>query len=65
MAKVSAAFEKVFGGVNGAASIRDGKKVMRVGKTARDKANGHVAGRKNIREWVEAGRKGEGQWVKR
>lgn len=65
MAKVSAAFEQVFGGVNGAATIRDGKKEMRVGKTSRDKSKGHVAGKKNIREWVDGGRKGDGEWVKR
>ena len=65
MAKVSAAFEQVFGGVNGSATIRDGKTEMRKGKTAADKAKGHVAGRKNIRQWVEGGRKGDGEWVKR
>lgn len=60
-------FNKVFG------NIGNGKKVvgytdatkkhtceMRVGKTARDKANGHVAYQKNRRVWDNVAHK----WVK-
>lgn len=52
-----AAFEKVFGGVNvsfsrsNEAMRSNGRTEIRQGKTARDKANGHVPYQKNKREW--------------
>ena len=54
--KHSKAYLQVFGGVgNGSKTVgydADGNPViMRVGKTARDKANGHVAYKKNRRLW--------------
>ena len=61
--KVSKAYEQVFGGVNNS-FIRDGKKEMRVGKTSRDKAKGHVAGQKNRRVWDDGGKAGSGKWIK-
>lgn len=51
------AFDKVFGGVNVSFSrnteiMREqGRTEIRLGKTARDKANGHVAYQKNRRVW--------------
>jgi len=73
-----AAFEKVFGGVNGSATKRvssenagrnEKGQEMRVGKTKRDKANGHQPYKKNVRIWDggSAGKKGgsSGAWVKR
>ncbi|WFZ78543.1 hypothetical protein MQM1_061 [Aeromonas phage vB_AsaP_MQM1] len=52
--KHSKAYEQVFGavgiGLKTVGKDADGKPVvMRVGKTARDKAKGHVAGKKNRR----------------
>lgn len=79
-AERSAAFEKVFGGVNGKAtkrvSLENARKgevyqAMRVGKTKRDKANGHNPNSKNVREWVSFSGKAArgagvtGEWVKR
>lgn len=60
--KHSKAYEKIFGGVgNGTKTVgkdADGKPViMRVGKTARDKAKGHVAGKKNRRFWDDKAHK--------
>ncbi|QEG09125.1 hypothetical protein HWC29_gp061 [Aeromonas phage 4_4572] len=54
--KVSKAFEQVFGQVGNGSKIigkdEHGKpREMRVGKTERDKANGHVPYRKNRRIW--------------
>lgn len=53
-----AQFDQVFGnaGNNGKVigytdATRKHKREMRVGKTARDKANGHVAYQKNRRVW--------------
>lgn len=67
--EMKAAFEKVFGAVNTAATRRDGKTEMRVGKTKADKAKGHCAWKKNVRifEAGSGGRKGgtAGQWVKK
>ena len=66
--KFSKAFDKIFGQVNTSATSRKANtagvhSVMRVGKTAKDKANGHIAGKKNRRVWSsERGRAGE--WVK-
>lgn len=70
MSKVSKAFEQVFGGVNVSASSRSAvhnggtHKEMRVGKTAKDKANGHIAGKKNRRVWDDGGWRFAGQWKK-
>lgn len=63
---MSKAYEQVFGQANLSAPVKDGTKVMRVGKTARDKAKGHIAGKKNRRIWDDGkGSKGSGgQWVK-
>lgn len=75
-----AAYAKVFGGVNTAATKRvsadnagkgESAQEMRKGKTARDKANGHRAYVKNVRVW-DAGSVGRGKgavgstgaWVK-
>lgn len=75
-----AAYEKVFGGVNTAATKRvsaenalkgETPRIMREGKTANDKRNGHIAGKKNVRVWQagSVGKKGSigstGSWVKR
>ena len=67
--KVSKEFEQVFGKVgNGSKTIgKDefGKpREMRVGKTAKDKANGHVAYKKNRRVWSDGSKGTPGQWVK-
>lgn len=64
-----AAYDHVFGNVNVSATRRDGSQEMREGKTARDKANGHVPYRKNRRVWDASGSsKGKGgvggAWVK-
>ncbi len=73
------AFEKVFGNVNVGAtkrvSLENAKRgemyqEMRTGKTARDKAKGHMPYRKNIRVWETSGVRGKGMsstgaWVKR
>ncbi|MCS5737032.1 hypothetical protein [Herbiconiux daphne] len=37
---------------------------VRDGKTARDKANGHIAYKKNRRIWSDSGKNTVGQWVK-
>lgn len=67
-------FEQVFGQVGSSAKTvgyldADRKKPveMRVGKTARDKAKGHVPYRKNIRifDAGPGGKGGTGQWVKK
>lgn len=67
--EMKAAFDKVFGSVNTAATRRDGETEMRVGKTKTDKAKGHTPYKKNVRifEGGSSGRKGgsAGQWVKR
>lgn len=43
----------------------DGKDVkVRAGKTARDKANGHIAYKKNRRVWSDGSKGTVGQWVK-
>ena len=60
--KHSKAYEQVFGAVgNGSKTVgkdADGNPVeMRVGKTARDKAQGHVAGKKNRRMWDDKAHK--------
>lgn len=55
----SKAYTKVFGNVNTTATKRDSR-VMRVGKTARDKAKGHVPYVKNRRIWDKQDR----MWVK-
>lgn len=66
-----AAYDKVFGNVNTAATRRDGSQVMREGKTKRDKANGHRPYVKNVRIWVAGSvAKGKaagasGAWVKK
>ena len=62
--KVSAAFEKVFGAANLLATSRKANEsgvhqVMRVGKTARDKAKGHQPYKKNRRVWDD-----KAGWVK-
>lgn len=45
--------------------VIDGKEVkVRAGKTARDRANGHVAYKKNRRIWDDGGRAGNGKWIK-
>ena len=68
-----AAYDHVFGNVNVAATKRlnpDDPKAqeMRVGKSKRDKANGHSSHTKNVRLWEggAGGKKGgsAGQWVK-
>ena len=62
------AYEQVFGKVNTGATSRTAEhgehRVMRVGKTAKDKASGHVPYKKNRRVF-EGGSKGsEGKWTK-
>lgn len=43
----------------------DGKEVkVRAGKTARDKANGHIPGKKNRRIWSDGSKGSEGVWIK-
>ena len=62
------AYEQVFGKVNTGATSRTATqgehKVMRVGKTAKDKANGHIAYKKNRRVWDSGSKVSEGKWVK-
>lgn len=63
--KHSKAYEQVFGGVRGGHKTvgvddQGNPVVMRVGKTARDKANGHVPGKKNRRNFDDKAR----VWVK-
>ncbi len=70
-------FEQVFGQVGNSSKTvgyldADRKKPveMRVGKTSRDKAKGHIPYRKNIRIWDDnGGGRGKGssggQWVKK
>lgn len=61
----SEAWLKVFGGVNGNTFNRsESKQEMRIGKTARAKAKGHIPYQKNRRVWEDGGRKGEGRWIK-
>lgn len=69
MKTVSKAFEQVFGNVgNGSKTVgkdEHGKpREMRIGKTAKDKSKGHVAGQKNRRVWDDGGRAGSGKWIK-
>lgn len=61
------AFEQVFGQVGNGSKVvgftgpdRKIEVTMREGKTARDKAKGHIAGKKNRRVWDDKGCK----WVK-
>lgn len=63
---MSKAYEQVFGQANLSAPVKDGSKIMRVGKTARDKAKGHIAGKKNRRVWDEdkGSKSSGGRWVK-
>jgi hypothetical protein len=43
----------------------DGKEVkVRAGKTARDKANGHIPYKKNRRIWSDGSKGSEGTWIK-
>lgn len=70
----AAAYQQVFGEVNGGATKRvaegeKGYREMRVGKTKRDKAKGHSPHQKNVRVWESniggKGNKGAGgRWVK-
>lgn len=60
------AFAKVFGGVKSSFSRRSydmesaGRTEIRLGKTARDKANGHIPYKKNQRIWDKTAR----AWLK-
>lgn len=63
-------FEQVFGNVGNGSKVvgwtdanKDTPFEMRKGKTSRDKANGHIAGKKNRRMFVEERGKA-GEWVK-
>ncbi|MGL5324015.1 MAG: hypothetical protein ACRC91_04730 [Aeromonas sp.] len=54
------AFEKVFGGVNVSFLRSSTERPIRQGKTARDKAKGHIPYTKNRRIWDNSDKK----WVK-
>lgn len=60
MKNVSKAYEKIFGNVNTEATARDPNITMRKGKTARDKAKGHIPYQKN-RRMPETAPKGKGK----
>lgn len=67
--KVSKAFEQVFGNVGNGSKVigkdEHGKpREMRIGKTAKDKAKGHIAYKKNRRVWSDGSKGTAGQWVK-
>lgn len=67
--KVSKAYEQVFGNVGNGSKVigkdEHGKpREMRIGKTAKDKAKGHIAGKKNRRVWSDGSKGVAGGWMK-
>lgn len=48
----------------GSNAERDDGGRRREGKTAKDKARGHIAYKKNRRVWDDGGKSGGGKWIK-